>query len=504
MRRRMLTERSAAAFAVSGMVMFVIFGAAVAWLVNEQLRDQERAAHAEITAAHAQLVLDQLSRASASTAALAAAMSGASGQDSARFAHVADNLFESIGGVSALAWAPDGTIRAVHPAAAAAGLGGLKLQDVPHIAIMMTQARSSKRSVIAGPLADRSGRPGLLAVAPILAPPGQPDEAQGFAVARVDLGAFLRATRLDRLPDRGQAYVLSETFAEAGKANVVARSQDEALRDPIEVRIDREVTHWVLSIAPRHERYAFAMHWAVGIVLLLGMLVGRLLHAHLMQMVALRNEFEGRRRAEQGLRDARSQLKFARDEIHRHKNQDGLTGLGSRSWFSAWLEIRWLETSRDGLQLAILVFDVDAFAAFNTARGHSMGDACLRQIAGVLKELHHSGDGVARLDNDAFVVAMLGADEATARALAERTVAAVAGLGLCHDPGDNLQPVTLSCGVVCVTPKATMAPNECLHAAIAAMERARGLGGNHVVASTYERTTGRGGRPAPPDMEPPA
>ena len=502
MARRMLTQRSAALFAVGGLLLFVAFGAAVAWLVNEQLRDQERAAHAEITAAHAQLVLDQLSRASASTAALAAAMSGAAADDTGRFGRVAGNLFESIGGVSALAWAPDGTIRAVHPQQAAAAMNGLNMLANVRLKTLVARAGSSKRAVIAGPLPDKLGRPGLLAVAPVLGQTGP--GPRGFAVARIELSAFLRATRLDKLPDRGQAYVLSETFAEAGQANVVARSQEEPLRDPIDVRIDSEVTHWVLSIAPRHERYAFAMHWALGIVLLLGMLVGRVLHAHLMQMVALRNEFEGRRRAEQGLREARAQLKGARDEINRHSSQDGLTGLGSRSWFGAWLEIRWLEASRDGQKLALVVFDVDAFGTFNQARGHAMGDACLRQIAAVLKEHNRSGDGLARLDNDAFVVAMLGADEAAGREFAGRIVDAVAGLGLCHDPGDNLRPVTVSCGVVSATPLATVAPGECLHAAMDAMERARQLGGNHVVSATHQRQTGRGRRAAAPAMEPQA
>ena len=466
--------------AMGGFVVFVCLGAAVAWLVNAQLRDSERTAHAEITAAHGQLVLDQLSRASASTAALAVAMSGVNPDDRARFQRAASTLLKSIGGVSALAWAPDGTVGAVYPASADTGFNGANLLTDRRVAAAMMRARSGGRTVISGPFRDKKGHAGLIAIAPVLASPSQ-GGAPAFALARIELTAFLAATRLDRLPNRGQAYVLSETFAEAGKANIVAQSHSEALQNPTEVRIDSEVTHWVLRIAPRHERYAFAMHWALGIVLLLGMLVGRVLHAHLLQLVDLRDEFKGRRRAEQGLRDARRQLKAARDEINRHATQDGLTGTGGRVWFGDWLEGRWLDASRDARQIALLVFDVDRFGQFNEARGHAMGDACLRQIAGVLKEHLPAGDGLARLENDSFAVALLSSDDATARGLAARVVSAVAGLGLTHDPGVNNEPVTVSCGVATLIPEATMAPSECLRAAKEAMARALEMGGNRAV-----------------------
>ncbi len=495
MTRQLLTERSAAVLAVAGLLVFVALGAAVAWLVEAQIRDGERDAQSEIAAAHGQLVLDQLGRANASTTALAAAIGGAEAADAARFNHAASTIFGGIGGVSALAWAPGGTVRAIYPAGAQKALLGAELPTHKTLGGLTKRAIAARRTIISGPVNDTAGRPGLIAIAPIRHPGARDGvEFRGFALARVELDSFLKATRLNRLPDRGHAYELSETFAEQGHVTVVARSHEEALQEPVEVRIDSAVTHWVLRVAARHEAYAFALHWAFGIVLLLGMLVGRVLHAHLLQMVTLRNEFQGRRRAEEGLRDARRQLKSARDELGRRAGQDGLTGLGGRAWFSKWMESHWLEAARDSRQMSIAVFDIDNFGAYNAERGHAGGDACLRQVAAVLAEQAGDGDAVARMDGDSFVVAIDGGDAASARALAERSVRAVSDLGITHIPGDGSRPLTVSAGVATIQPEATMAPGDTLRAAHEALDRARGQGGNRFVAIVLaprgRRTTG--------------
>ncbi len=494
MARQLLTERTAAVVATVGFVVFVALGGAMAWLLEAQLRDGERNAQLEIAATHGQLVLDQLGRANASTAALAAALYDAPPTDSSRFRHTAAVVFDSIGGVSMLAWAPEGTVRAVHPAEDSAMVDRKLLTD-PTFGALAKRALAAGRTIISGPIADAQGRSGLVAISPVRPPDAAADKMRGFAMARVELDAFLEATRLDRLPDHGQAYELAETFAEKGRTVVVARSHNDELRDPAEVRINSEVTHWVLRVAPRHEAYAFALHWAIGIVLLLGILVGRVLHAHLLQMVALRNEYLGRRRAEEGLRDVRRQLKVAKDELSRQAAQDGLTGLGGRAWFSKWLENRWLEAARAGRQMSLAVFDIDGFGAYNLERGHADGDACLRQVAATLAEQVGEEAAIARLESDCFVIVIVGADAGTARSMAEHAVKAVRALGITRVPGDARHPLTISAGVITIQPEATMAPGETLRAAHEALDRAREQGGDQfiavVLAARSRRITGR-------------
>jgi diguanylate cyclase (GGDEF)-like protein len=81
---------------------------------------------------------------------------------------------------------------------------------------------------------------------------------------------------------------------------------------------------------------------------------------------------------------------------------DALTGLGNRRRFMADLEEQLRE--EDARPLALVVFDLDGFKAYNDSFGHSAGDALLGRVAG---RLARSVDGCGhayRLGGDEFCV----------------------------------------------------------------------------------------------------
>jgi diguanylate cyclase (GGDEF)-like protein len=128
-----------------------------------------------------------------------------------------------------------------------------------------------------------------------------------------------------------------------------------------------------------------------------------------------------------------TERKSAERDIHQLAFYDVLTGLPNRRLLLQHIDAL-LAAARGGSQLGALLFiDLDRFKTINDARGHSIGDAVLGHVAASLAALRGSGDTVARIGGDEFVMllAQLGddVDHATSRALAmaDRVRLAVAG-----------------------------------------------------------------------------
>src|SRR5262245_66696782 len=73
-----------------------------------------------------------------------------------------------------------------------------------------------------------------------------------------------------------------------------------------------------------------------------------------------------------------------------------------------------------GQPVAIVMLDLDHFAAINDRFGEPAGDQVLAESAMVLKLALREGDFVARLAGDTFAVVLPDCDLAPARRLAER------------------------------------------------------------------------------------
>lgn len=103
------------------------------------------------------------------------------------------------------------------------------------------------------------------------------------------------------------------------------------------------------------------------------------------------------------------------DEEPRHR--DSLTGLGNRREAFSLLQ----RDLAGGTAGAVILCDLDYFAAFNDTNGHMEGDELLRLVATTLappKEYAPSHDAY-RIGGDEFLIRLAGAELQTARALAE-------------------------------------------------------------------------------------
>ncbi|MFB6259429.1 MAG: putative bifunctional diguanylate cyclase/phosphodiesterase [Thiohalorhabdaceae bacterium] len=84
---------------------------------------------------------------------------------------------------------------------------------------------------------------------------------------------------------------------------------------------------------------------------------------------------------------------------------DPLTELPNRLYLQGWLERALWEPGKGEL-VAVLFMDLDRFKTINDSLGHPFGDKLLRAVSGRLREAVPSGDFLARVGGDEFVVVL--------------------------------------------------------------------------------------------------
>ncbi len=99
-----------------------------------------------------------------------------------------------------------------------------------------------------------------------------------------------------------------------------------------------------------------------------------------------------------------TERKKSEKHIHRLAFFDVLTGLPNRRLLMERVERLLTHAREQAGHGALLFIDLDHFKYVNDARGHGIGDAVLRNVAGRLSALVRKGDTVARVGGDEFVV----------------------------------------------------------------------------------------------------
>jgi diguanylate cyclase (GGDEF)-like protein/PAS domain S-box-containing protein len=101
---------------------------------------------------------------------------------------------------------------------------------------------------------------------------------------------------------------------------------------------------------------------------------------------------------------AEEQLSVQAAELHRLSQKDELTGLYNRRGFLHMARASFSQAYADGRRAAVIFVDLNGMKRINDEQGHDVGDAALRDAAGVLTAAHNESDVVARLGGDEFVV----------------------------------------------------------------------------------------------------
>ena len=107
-------------------------------------------------------------------------------------------------------------------------------------------------------------------------------------------------------------------------------------------------------------------------------------------------------------------------DLLRMATRDGLTGLVNRAEVERLGRLEVERARRYGLDVALLLIDLDHFKRVNDEWGHPAGDAVLAQVAATLHQHVRASDVVARIGGEEFMVLLPHTPQAAALALAEK------------------------------------------------------------------------------------
>ncbi|MBI3185771.1 MAG: diguanylate cyclase [Myxococcales bacterium] len=126
---------------------------------------------------------------------------------------------------------------------------------------------------------------------------------------------------------------------------------------------------------------------------------------------------------------------------------DPLTGVPNRRHLFSRLELEIARANRFGTQLSMLMVDIDHFKRLNDAAGHRAGDAVLREVCAVLKQMVRKVDTLARYGGEEFVLILPQVTKAEALEVAEKLRRAVEEAPNEHARFQPEGKITISLGV---------------------------------------------------------
>ncbi len=194
-------------------------------------------------------------------------------------------------------------------------------------------------------------------------------------------------------------------------------------------------------------------------------------------------------RALQRLESMRSkQLEMSRDlasanrELEKLSRQDGLTGIANRRYFDSYLVTEVRRGARERQPLSLILSDVDHFKAFNDCYGHQAGDDCLRRVAAALSSAgRRPADLAARYGGEEFAMVLPGTVLEGAVDVAQAVSRVIDGLAIPHARSAVDRKVTLSQGIVSLTPEKETSSEDLIQRADQALYMAKQQGRNRYI-----------------------
>lgn len=178
------------------------------------------------------------------------------------------------------------------------------------------------------------------------------------------------------------------------------------------------------------------------------------------------------------------ELRSVNQQLQMVAEVDGLTQLANRHKFDQYLALQWRTLGHLGHPLGLILCDIDYFKQFNNFYGHIEGDACLQQVAQVLKHnIKRSDDLVARYGGEEFVIVLPNTGLPQTKVVADRLRQAVADLHVPHRKSQICDHVTLSLGIASWVPNVTTSPQQLITQADQCLYRAKAQGRNQVISA---------------------
>ena len=106
------------------------------------------------------------------------------------------------------------------------------------------------------------------------------------------------------------------------------------------------------------------------------------------------------------LENAESKIRTQNDELRRLASVDPLSGAMNRRAFFEKLEIEFVLSKQEQLQLSTLMVDIDHFKKINDNYGHAVGDEVIKGMSRILIEHCHKDGAVGRYGGEEFCLVL--------------------------------------------------------------------------------------------------
>ncbi len=386
----------------------------------------------EITRVQAASIERQLTRSLSSTYMLAQEVRYRKG-NFPDFEVYAEEIIQTLGGISNLQLAPDGVIERIHPLAGnEKALGHNLLSDdarskEAHLAI------KTRKLTLAGPFELIQGGKAVIGRNPVFFKKQGKEHFWGFVSALIYLDELLTATELEAFTQRGYAFQLSRIHPDTSQVEIFAKSSRPLDSFSSMRSIDVPNGSWAITVSRPHSNNHF-LPFGIAISFVVALIFALLLNRTLREPERLR-----------GL------VKQKTEALEILAFHDPLTGLLNRRFLSEQLGQEIRNLNRHGGHIAVMYLDLDDFKRINDTLGHDIGDHLLTEVAQRIRGSVRSNDIIARLGGDEFAVVLLDLNTPDeARVIAEKIICSVR------------QPLYLNQRevVISITVGITMAPDD--------------------------------------------
>lgn len=171
------------------------------------------------------------------------------------------------------------------------------------------------------------------------------------------------------------------------------------------------------------------------------------------------------------------------EHILRMARTDYLTGLLNRRAFMERMEGEISRAERENRGLGIVIADIDHFKEVNDCYGHQAGDQVLQEVARCLQRACRRYDFIGRYGGEEFIVGLPGADEDKTRLTAERIRTTIRQCRTILPERRGEVAVTVSLGVVALSPGQASSADELISVADTALYAAKNNGRDRVMTT---------------------
>lgn len=236
----------------------------------------------------------------------------------------------------------------------------------------------------------------------------------------------------------------------------------------------RAEARYAFTLSPAfHQTWVFDALVAAGIALLTACFAG-------MNLRRLRRQKRG---LEKLVHERTLQLEKALRTMEEMANTDGLTNVANRRCFEDCMAREWRRSLRDGLEISVLLVDVDYFKAYNDTYGHIAGDDCLKRLAEILRSsVKRASDMVGRYGGEEFILVLPGTPLEGAMNISERIMENLREADIPHRDSKVSEHLTVSIGAACAAPSRETTPESLVLAADKALYHAKSAGRNRAEA----------------------